>query len=579
MVFSLRNIPYRDSHPNGLFPNLHRCVEVIPSVDVRITVVVRGAVEVLGVLEHLVTVVEHGCLVLCDFIHNLPYSGIVELGLQHIPIDLELVASALETAQELTERALQLVHFLPQDRRALGLLHGPQVWEGLPDPIRGTLRDLDDAPAVHHILMGGAHDTGLGFRIFVAHIVPYRAVHIREVSHGHSFCRLPRGGGFILPCCLYSARRSGAVLLNGHTPGRKQTGPGVCACAFDRQTIEVFCYPARLPKAAVVRIGYRIQAGYNTSLCPAQHTSDRRAHRKLVQRPLRVYNGVLVRQGKCLLGAVVYTLLRDTGHDALQNFLLALVQHAFDPIADRPDASAFHLVREHLQAAADLNARVKRGRDQGSRRRLQVARPVCLGLFIVRSGRLQVGGPVKRVLDHFADCVADGPGDAGIGRGRRRLQSLRRSLRGQRRTGGHQCKNCIRQRGDGTGPDLGRDLRGTASVGYRIRHPLPEILVFLRVVVIQPGKRVVLPEKIRGHKEIKGTCQPFVELAQPGKHRVSGDLRNRCFFLRLFLRGGREPDDALLRRGVLPRRLFLRRRGRRICGLSLRRRPQRIDAG
>lgn len=44
-------------------------------------------------------------------------------------------------------------------------------------------------------------------------------------------------------------------------------------------------------------------------------------------------------------------------------------------------------------------------------------------------------------------------------------------------------------------------------------------------------------------------------------------------------KSGRRGRNALLRRGVLPRRLFLRRRGRRICGLSLRRRPQRIDAG
>ena len=92
-----------NGNPNAdnLVPNLYRGIEVIPAVDIGVAVIIRRAVKIAGVLEHLIAVIEHGRLALVDFFKHFPDAGVVQFGLQDIPIYLKLIGSALQAVEEL----------------------------------------------------------------------------------------------------------------------------------------------------------------------------------------------------------------------------------------------------------------------------------------------------------------------------------------------------------------------------------------------------------------------------------------------------------------------------------------------
>ena len=102
------HVAHGDAHADGRVAYLDRSIKIIPAVNFRVAFIVRQAVQIFGVLEYLVTLTQHICFVLSDFLKNFLYAGVVKLRFENIAVDLELEVAAFKPAEKLSQRSFYL---------------------------------------------------------------------------------------------------------------------------------------------------------------------------------------------------------------------------------------------------------------------------------------------------------------------------------------------------------------------------------------------------------------------------------------------------------------------------------------
>ena len=97
-----------------------------------------------------------------------------------------------------------------------------------------------------------------------------------------------------------------------------------------------------LPGCAVPSAIYAVKNLLGRDLPAAEDTADRCAHAKFLRRRNRIEDGIAVGKRKVGIARAVHQILEIAFDNALDNFFLALVDHAIDPLAQSipaaPDA-------------------------------------------------------------------------------------------------------------------------------------------------------------------------------------------------------------------------------------------------